>query len=80
MYGEGISREGEIIDLGVNAKLIEKAGAWYGYHGEKIGQGKDNAREYLKENPKIANEIDAKIRANIKALSETMTAVRSEDD
>ena len=80
LYGEGISREGEIIELGVNAKLIEKAGAWYAYNGEKIGQGKDNAREYLKENPKIANEIDAKIRANIKALSEAMTAVRSEDD
>jgi recombination protein RecA len=80
LYGEGISREGEIIELGVNAKLIEKAGAWYSYNGEKIGQGKDNAREYLKENPKIANEIDAKIRANLKALSETMTAVRSEDD
>jgi len=80
LYGEGISREGEIIELGVNAKLIEKAGAWYSYNGEKIGQGKDNAREYLKENPKIANEIDAKIRANIKALSETMTAARSEDD
>jgi recombination protein RecA len=80
LYGEGISREGEIIELGVNAKLVEKAGAWYSYNGEKIGQGKDNAREYLKENPKIANEIDAKIRANIKALSETMTAVRSEDD
>jgi recombination protein RecA len=80
LYGEGISREGEIIELGVNAKLVEKAGAWYSYNGEKIGQGKDNAREYLKEHPEVANEIDAKIRANMKALSETMTAVRSEDD
>jgi recombination protein RecA len=80
LYGEGISREGEIIELGVNAKLVEKAGAWYAYNGEKIGQGKDNAREYLKEHPAVANEIDAKIRANMKALSETMTAVRSEDD
>ncbi|HNV88560.1 MAG TPA: recombinase RecA [Methylotenera sp.] len=80
LYGEGISREGEIIELGVNAKLIEKAGAWYSYNGEKIGQGKDNAREYLKEHPEVANEIDAKIRANMKALSETMTAVRGEDD
>lgn len=80
LYGEGISREGEIIELGVNAKFVEKAGAWYSYNGEKIGQGKDNAREYLKEHPAIANEIDAKIRANIKQLSEAMTAVRTEDD
>jgi len=80
LYGEGISREGEIIELGVNAKLVEKAGAWYSYNGEKIGQGKDNAREYLKEHPEVANEIDAKIRANMKVLSETMTAVRGEDD
>lgn len=80
LYGEGISREGEIIELGVNAKLVEKAGAWYSYNGEKIGQGKDNAREFLKENPAIANEIDAKIRANIKLLNETMTAKRGEDD
>ncbi|MDP1754369.1 MAG: recombinase RecA, partial [Methylotenera sp.] len=58
LYGEGISREGEIIELGVNAKFVEKAGAWYSYNGEKIGQGKDNSREYLKAHPAIANEID----------------------
>ena len=80
LYGEGISREGEIIELGVNAKFVEKAGAWYSYNGEKIGQGKDNAREFLKENPAIANEIDAKIRANIKLLNEGMTAKRDEND
>ncbi|MBM3350648.1 MAG: recombinase RecA [Betaproteobacteria bacterium] len=80
LYGEGISREGEIIELGVNAKLVEKAGAWYSYNGEKIGQGKDNAREFLRANPDIANEIDAKIRANMKALNEIMGAPRSEDD
>ena len=62
-YGQGISREGEIIELGVNHKLIEKSGSWYAYNGEKIGQGKDNAREYLKERPAIAQEIEAKIRA-----------------
>ncbi|MDE2422877.1 MAG: recombinase RecA [Betaproteobacteria bacterium] len=62
MYGEGISREGEIIELGVLGKIVEKAGAWYSYQGEKIGQGKDNAREYLKEHPEIANEIENKIR------------------
>lgn len=80
LYGEGISREGEIIELGVNAKFVEKAGAWYSYNGEKIGQGKDNSRDYLRANPKIANEIDGKIRANIKALNEVMPNVRAEDD
>ncbi len=80
LYGEGISREGEIIELGVNAKFVEKAGAWYSYNGEKIGQGKDNSRDYLKAHPAIANEIDAKIRANMKALSEGLPAVRAEDD
>ncbi len=80
LYGEGISREGEIIELGVNAKFVEKAGAWYSYNGEKMGQGKDNSRDYLKAHPAIANEIDAKIRANMKALSEGLPAVRAEDD
>ncbi|MGH8710788.1 MAG: recombinase RecA [Burkholderiales bacterium] len=65
LYGEGISREGEIIELGVIHKLIEKSGAWYAYKGEKIGQGKDSAREYLKEHPKVAREIETKIRANV---------------
>jgi recombination protein RecA len=62
LYGEGISREGEIIDMGVEAKLLEKSGAWYAYNGEKIGQGKDNAREFLRENPAIAVEIENKVR------------------
>jgi len=62
LYGEGISREGEIIDLGVLHKLVEKSGAWYAYKGEKIGQGKDNAREFLKNNPEIAFEIENKVR------------------
>jgi recombination protein RecA len=62
LYGEGISRHGEIIELGVMAKLVEKSGAWYAYKGEKIGQGKDNAREYLKEHPEVATEIEARIR------------------
>ena len=62
LYGEGISREGEVVELGVLHKLIEKSGAWYSYKGEKIGQGKDNAREFLKSNPEIALEIENKIR------------------
>ncbi len=63
LYGEGISREGEIIDLGVQHKLVEKSGAWYSYKGEKIGQGKDNAREFLREHPEVAFEIENKVRA-----------------
>ncbi len=62
LYGEGISREGEIIDMGVEAKVLEKSGAWYAYQGEKIGQGKDNAREFLRENADIAVEIENKVR------------------
>ena len=62
LYGEGISREGEIIDMGVNAKVLDKSGAWYAYNGEKIGQGKDNAREFLRENPDLAREIENKVR------------------
>ena len=65
LYGEGISREGEIVELGVLHKFVEKAGAWYAYKGEKIGQGKDNAREYLKEHPAIAAEIENKIRLEV---------------
>ena len=62
LYGEGISREGEILELGVDAKCVEKAGAWYSALGERIGQGKENARQYLKDNPKMAIELEAKIR------------------
>ncbi len=63
LYGEGISRQGEIIDLGVAAQVLEKSGSWYAYQGEKIGQGKDNAREFLRENPDVAIEIENKVRA-----------------
>jgi recombination protein RecA len=65
LYGEGISREGEIIELGVIHKIVDKSGAWYAYQGEKIGQGKDNTRKFLKENPEMAKEIEAKIRAAV---------------
>jgi recombination protein RecA len=65
LYGEGTSREGEIIELGVIHKLVDKSGAWYAYKGEKIGQGKDNAREFLKANPAIAEEIEAGVRAAV---------------
>jgi recombination protein RecA len=62
LYGEGISREGEIIELGVANNIIEKSGAWYSYGKDRIGQGKDNTRDYLRENPHIADEIEVKIR------------------
>jgi recombination protein RecA len=65
LYGEGISREGEIIELGVIHKIIDKSGAWYAYNGDKIGQGKDNTRKFLKEHPEMAQEIEAKIRAAV---------------
>jgi len=62
LYGEGTSREGELIDLGVANDLVEKSGAWYSYNGDRIGQGKDNARNFLKENPDMANDIETKLR------------------
>ncbi len=65
LYGEGISYEGELISLGVKEGFVDKAGAWYAYNGDKIGQGKDKARNFLKENPEIAAEIDAKIREKL---------------
>ncbi|RDI28784.1 recombination protein RecA [Pseudacidovorax intermedius] len=65
LFGEGISREGEIIDMGVTARVIEKSGAWYAYNGEKIGQGRDNAREFLRENPALAVEIENKVRDSL---------------
>jgi len=65
LYGEGTSREGEILDLGSEAKIVEKSGAWYSYNGERIGQGKDNARTYLKDRPELAHEIENKVRENL---------------
>ena len=65
LYGEGTSREGEILDIGSEAKIVEKSGAWYSYNGERIGQGKDNARQYLKERPELAHEIENKVRAHL---------------
>jgi recombination protein RecA len=65
MYGQGISREGEIIDMGSAQGIVEKSGAWYSYNGERIGQGKDNAREFLKQRPELAKEIETQIRAKL---------------
>ena len=75
MFGKGISREGEIIDMGVAAHIVEKAGAWYSYSGEKIGQGRDNAREFLRENPDMAREIENKVRANLGVVAANLAAL-----
>ena len=83
MYGEGISKIGELIDLGVRAEIIDKSGSWYAYKTHKLGQGKESARLYLKENPKIADEIEALIRSKSKDVAESMLDVASktnEDD
>jgi recombination protein RecA len=72
MYGEGISKTGELIDLGVKSGIVEKAGAWFSYNGEKIGQGRENAKKFLKENPAIADEIENKIRADAGHLTTEM--------
>jgi recombination protein RecA len=79
MYGEGISREGEIIELGAAQSIIEKAGAWYSYKGERIGQGKENVREFLKNNPKIAREIEDQVRAKLLVVKPPRGAAEAAD-
>jgi recombination protein RecA len=83
LYNEGISREGEIIELGSNLNIIDKSGAWYSYNGERIGQGKDNTRNFLKEHPQLAQEIEAKIRTQLltqpSAVRGAVAAIEEED-
>ena len=78
LYGEGISRESELLELGVHHGIVEKSGAWYAYKKDRIGQGKDNAREYLKENPAIAAEIEARIREKVGVGNPLVTAAAAE--
>jgi recombination protein RecA len=83
LYGEGTSREGEIIELGVRENLIDKSGAWYSYKGDRIGQGKENVRQFLRDNPAIANEVDAELRARLlvkPGKSDTSAASDNEQD
>ena len=80
LYGEGVSREGEIIELGVAAGLIEKAGAWYSCQGERIGQGKENVRNYLKENPELAQRIEAQIREAMLPKNEKAAAAEADGE
>ncbi|MBM4128421.1 MAG: DNA recombination/repair protein RecA, partial [Nitrospira sp.] len=72
MYGEGVSKLGELIDLGLKAGIVEKSGSWFSYDSERIGQGRENAKAYLKEHPEIADAIEAKIRANAGLVSKAM--------
>ncbi|MBC8793097.1 MAG: DNA recombination/repair protein RecA, partial [Tagaea sp. CACIAM 22H2] len=80
MYGEGVSKMGEIIDLGVKAGVVEKSGAWFSYDGDRIGQGRENARNYLKEHPEIADAIEKAIRANSGLVANAMMADNSGGD
>ncbi|MDE3015362.1 MAG: recombinase RecA [Pseudomonadota bacterium] len=78
MYGEGISKAGELIDLGVKAGIIEKSGSWFSYDSQRIGQGKENTRQFLKDNPKVAAEIEAKIRANAGVITNVIAGEPAE--
>jgi recombination protein RecA len=80
IYGEGVSKTGELIELGVKAGVLEKSGAWYSYGNTKIGQGKEAARRFLKENPVVADEIEEKVRAEAGLIAEEMLAGGPEED
>ena len=79
MYGEGISKTGELIDLGVKAEVVEKSGSWYSYGDERIGQGRENVRRFLLDNPDIANEIETKIRMNEGLIEDELLMPKSEE-
>ncbi|MGI6119332.1 MAG: recombinase RecA [Desulfosporosinus sp.] len=79
MYGEGISREGDIVDIGTEMEIINKAGAWYSYNGERLGQGRENVKEYLRSHPEIADKLEQLIRTNINSLAATADVVEDDD-
>jgi len=73
VYGQGISKEGNILDMAVNLDIIEKAGSWFSYNGERVGQGRENVKKYLKENPKVLEEVEQKVRENFaKAFEQSL--------
>jgi recombination protein RecA len=80
MYGEGVSKSGELIDLGVKANVVEKSGSWFSYDSQRIGQGRENAKQFLKDNPDIANKIEAAVRANSGIIAEVILAGEKEKD
>jgi recombination protein RecA len=79
MYGEGVSKTGELIDLGVKANVVEKSGAWFSYDSQRIGQGRENAKQFLKENPDVASKIEAAVRQNAGLIAEAILAGESDD-
>src|SRR5207244_7559045 len=79
MYGEGVSKVGELVDLGVKAGVVEKSGSWFSYDSQRIGQGRENAKVFLKQNPDIANKIEAAIRQNSGLIAEKILAAEEED-
>ena len=80
MYGEGVSKTGELIDLGDKAGVVEKSGSWFSYDGQRIGQGRENAKTYLKEHPEVAQAIEQKVRENAGILAAVLDGSKSEDD
>jgi recombination protein RecA len=80
MYGEGVSKVGELIDLGVKANVVEKSGAWYSYDSQRIGQGRENAKVFLKDNPDIAARIEAAVRQNSGLIAEVITHPEEQED
>jgi recombination protein RecA len=80
MYGEGVSKAGELVDLGVKAGVVEKSGSWFSYDSQRIGQGRENAKTFLKSNPDIANAIEIAIRQNSGLIAEKILAGEKEDD
>jgi recombination protein RecA len=79
MYGEGVSKVGELIDLGVKAGVVEKSGSWFSYDSQRIGQGRENAKLFLKDNPDIATKIEAQVRANSGIVAEAILAGEDAD-
>ena len=80
MYGEGISKTGELVDLGVKAGIVEKSGAWFSFGGERIGQGRENTKAFLKEHPKVADEIEKAVRQNAGLIVDKMLQAAPEGD
>jgi recombination protein RecA len=80
MYGEGVSKMGELVDLGVKAGVVEKSGAWFSYDSQRIGQGRENAKTFLRNNPEIAAKIEAAVRKNSGIIAEKILAGEEESD
>jgi recombination protein RecA len=79
MYGEGVSKVGELIDLGVKANVVEKAGAWFSYDSTRIGQGRENAKQFLRDHPEMAVSIEAKVREQSGVITNSMIAMPDSD-